>query len=736
MTFANPLPVWALTLVAAFAGFVAWQSYRRLGVDPRRRILLSVLRFITLMLLVLFLMRPVASSLDDTARDAVVAVLVDTSRSMGIDDAGGQRRIDRARRLLETDLLPALGSRFDVEVLAFGDGVAAVDPSNLSATARRSDLSGALADVRERYRGRVVAGVVLLSDGGDTGSPAAPAPGGARAWPIHALGIGSDSVGRDREVLGVTAAEAVLDDSRVELAASVVSHGHGTDAIEMRLLENGRPIEVRRARPVAEGVPVREVFDVSPRSGASTVYTVEIPSAAGELVPENNSRSTLVQPPARTRRVLLVEGAPGFEHSFMKRALASDRNLEVDSTVRKGKNEQGTHTFYIQASRGRSDALSSGYPVRREDLFAYDALVFANVEANQLTRAQLEATRLFVSERGGGLLVLGARSFMKQGLISTPLEDVLPLDLSGRGNGVVPAAEARGMNRVSVTQAGVAHPIMQLASGLAPSRERWDKVPALASTAPLGGPRPGASVLAVTAGPGGAARALVAVQRFGEGRSMVFTGEASWRWRMMLPSADRSYDIFWRQAVRWLALPAPDPVAAYLPAGGSPGDTLPIHVVVRNPAFEAQRDASVDVQVVGPDGRIAAFGAAPEPAAAGRYIARFRPEQPGVYRVTADVRRGGSALGTASASMLVGGADLEMTDPRLNRQLLERMAEASGGGMIEAGDAAGLVETLQAGLPAAALAARRDLWHNAWSFAAIVVLLGAEWGLRRRWGLR
>ena len=103
---------------------------------------------------------------------------------------------------------------------------------------------------------------------------------------------------------------------------------------------------------------------------------------------------------------------------------------------------------------------------------------------------------------------------------------------------------------------------MQLTGALEETRKRWEAVPALASMSPLGGPRPGASVLAVTSGPGGAPRALVAVQRYGAGRSMVFTGEASWRWRMMLPANDRSYDTFWRQSVRWLALTASDPVSA------------------------------------------------------------------------------------------------------------------------------------------------------------------------------
>jgi uncharacterized membrane protein len=560
--------------------------------------------------------------------------------------------------------------------------------------------------------------------------------------PIFPIAIGSQSVGRDREVLSVTAAEAVFDDSRVDLAVSAVSHGHGTEPIALRLLENGRPIEVRRATPAADGVPVHEIFQVSPGRGVATVYTIEIPETSGELVPENNSRSTLVQSPSRLRRVLFVEGAPGFEHSFLKRAWAADRGLELDSIVRKGKNEQGADTFYIQASRSRSDALTSGYPQRREDLFAYDALVLANVESSQLSRPELEATRAFVAQRGGGLLVLGARSFMRQGLIATPLEEVLPLQLSDRGDAVLPAAATRGLNRVALTPAGESHPIMQLGAAAEETRRRWDAVPPLASIVPLGGPRPGATVLAVTGGGGGAARALVAVQRYGEGRSMVFTGEGAWRWRMLAPSSDRSYDTFWRQALRWLALAAAEPISVSVPAGGSPGDTLTLRVAVRNSAFEPQPDAEVDVRVTAPDGRIEQLRATVggpddrEGEEPDRFVARFRPEQPGVYRVSAEARRGTAPLGVASAALLVGGSDLEMTDPRLNLPVLQRIAAGTGGKMIAAGQGTALRDALSAAVPAARLAATRDLWHNGWSFAILVLLLGAEWILRRRWGLR
>ena len=107
-----------------------------------------------------------------------------------------------------------------------------------------------------------------------------------------------------------------------------------------------------------------------------------------------------------------------------------------------------------------------------------------------------------------------------------------------------------------------------------------------------------------------------------------------------------------------------------------------------------------------------------------------------VYRATADVRRPGQPAVTASASMLVGGADSEMTDPRLNQRVLQRVALSSGGRVLDAGQTGGIVAELTAATPAAALLVQRDLWHNGWSFAAIVILLAAEWLLRRRWGLR
>lgn len=302
----------------------------------------------------------------------------------------------------------------------------------------------------------------------------------------------------------------------------------------------------------------------------------------------------------------------------------------------------------------------------------------------------------------------------------------------------MPAPGARAANRVSLTPAGEGHPIMQLAAGLDDTRKKWAAVPALASIAALGGPRSGASVLAVTAGTGGSARSLVAVQRFGEGRSMVFAGEASWRWRMLLPAADRSYDTFWKQSVRWLALPAADPIQLIVPPGAATGDPVPIRIVARTPAFAPLENATVDVRVTSPDGRSESVRAVRDASRKqeSHYVATVRAEQAGVFKLTADLKQGGAPVGSASASVLVGGADVEMTDPRVNNAFFARLAAASGGRVVSEDQVPDVPSMLKAGLPGAVLTVQRDLWHTGWSFAAILALLGAEWILRRAWGLR
>lgn len=733
--FAVALPWWGYALAFAAAFALAWLAYANVAVRLTRpeRLLLTGLRAATLLLIVFFLLRPVRVVPVEGAGDSVVAILVDGSRSMRLADAGAPR-IDLARGIVQA-IQPQIAASFQTELLTFGESVSRIELGQLAADARRSDLTGALSSLANRYRGRRLAAVVVVSDGGDTARVEADAP--APGVPVFAVGVGATSVARDQEIVNFTAGEPLLTNSSIDLAVSATSSGADGAPIELRLSEDGRPIETRRATPARDGAPVYEVFTVSPPQDRAVVYTIEIPPHPDELVAENNARRVLVPPQGRRRRVLVVEGAPGFEHTFLKRALARDVALDVDAVVRKGQNDQGRDTFFIQAGGGRAAALASGYPTRRADLFAYDAVLFGNIEGDFFSRDQLAMTADFVATRGGGLLVFGARSFERATLAGTPLEEVLPVDLSNRRvsmpatAGVAPPKA----NTAAVTTDGATHPATRIAVSVDESRKRWEQLPALASVSVAGAPRPGAQVLAATGDALGGWQPLIVTQRYGTGRAMVFAGEASWRWRMMRPATDTAHETIWRQLTRWVASGAVDPIEIPALSGALPGTTEPISVLVRDEEFRPVANAEVMVHVREPGGQERTLAAALSDPVQGRYVAAVRFEQAGVHTITADVRRGSEALGSATRPALVGGVDVELAEPRLNEPVLRRIAETSGGRYVPASAAADLPGLLAQSEAGEGPTETRDLWHNGISLAAIIALLALEWLARRRVGL-
>ena len=206
MAFDYPLPWWALILLVAAAALFAYRAYTWpiVPLSGSRRAALTGLRFLTFLLLIVFFLGPVVIE-PSPGRDAVVPILIDASRSMRLADVDGQRRVDRAVELVRDDLVPLVSSEFVVEVLTFGEDLAPLEPEAVRPEGRRSDLTGALQAVQERYQGQSVAGVVVISDGGDTGAHGAGVALDESAPPVYAIGVGARQLEHDREVLSVTA---------------------------------------------------------------------------------------------------------------------------------------------------------------------------------------------------------------------------------------------------------------------------------------------------------------------------------------------------------------------------------------------------------------------------------------------------------------------------------------------------------------------------------------------------
>ncbi len=103
-----------------------------------------------------------------------------------------------------------------------------------------------------------------------------------------------------------------------------------------------------------------------------------------------------------------------------------------------------------------------------------------------------------------------------------------------------------------------------------------------------------------------------------------------------------------RVATRWLSSDAPDPVTLAVPDAPAPGDTIPVQLDVRDAAFNAVADATVEATLTSPGGEPVPL--ALRPSGAGQHAATLVAETAGLYRIRAEARRGATMLGVAEGT--------------------------------------------------------------------------------------
>ena len=440
------------------------------------------------------------------------------------------------------------------------------------------------------------------------------------------------------------------------------------------------------------------------------------------------ARSVLVEPAGRRRAVLMIEGAPGFEHSFIKRALAADPGLEVDSVVRKGRDATGAATYFVQASEARAPRLAAGFPQEREALYEYDALVLANVEADALSRrAAPDDCGLRRTSAAAACSCSGRSRSSSRDSPARRSRACFPLRLTDRGGGVV-RVSARQDTRyaVTLTADGASHPVMRLGAGAGGRSDgrRCRRCPAQRRSATL---RPGAQALALVRTPDGA-RPLVAVQRYGQGRSMVFTGEASWRWRMQMPSdgphlravlaAGRALDRRRRPRPRVDRRPR-GPRARQHRRAQRRRARRRVRAGHRR-AGVVEGDASGRSSPRSPGRRVRP--------AVGTLFGRHAVRR--AWRVPRE-RLGSGGRHPRPECRIAGSSSAARTwrwpIPASTTQVLQRIATASGGQYLAADRTSELAALLRSVEPEASAPQLQELWHNIWIFVAVMMLLGAEW---------
>ena len=238
--------------------------------------------------------------------------------------------------------------------------------------------------------------------------------------------------------------------------------------------------------------------------------------------------------------------------------------------------------------------LAGGFPKTADALFKYHAVILDDLEAEFFTRDQMSLLQKFVSERGGGFLMLGGAESFHQGKYEhTPVGEMLPVYLD-----YVDEAKPVANLRLNLTPHGWLEPWARLRDNEAAERTRLTEMPALQVLNRVRGTKPGASVIAEAQDESGGKYPALVAQRFGNGRVGALLLGDLWRWGLRDEATRSDQDKAWRQMIRWLIADVPERISFLAETKREdPDQAMSLQVRARDKEFKPLDNATVKITV-------------------------------------------------------------------------------------------------------------------------------------------
>lgn len=703
-------------LLAAALIAAAFLFYRyTLPPLPRlRRVTLSAIRSVALVLMLLIFFEPILRLVRTDEQAAALAVLVDNSQSMTIPTA--RNKASEIPRLLNGNDFRHLPSGAALKLHFFAAKLGQEQsslPDSVRFDGETTDLSAALAGLKEEIARGNIRGVVLISDGNYTAgrNPLYDAEG--LGIPIFTVGVGDTGEQKDILVEKVVSNAIAYAETRVPVDVTIKSSGYSDQNVEVTLSE-GPSLVDRAVLRVTEGTheyPLR--MYIEPKEEGAKKYTVSVSRLPGELTEKNNSRSFFVKVLRSKLRILLLAGAPTPDLPAVRQALVEDGHFRLTSFVQKSQNE-----FYEG-------------PFSRAALDSADCLVLIGFPTQASSAAILQQVAETIDRDKKPLMFINSRMTDYSKL--QRLEPFLPFGWAG-------VSQNEALVGAAIPAARKNHPLVALQGNA--TEETWQQLPPIYRSQTTFRAKPESEVLAsMTFQNVILAEPLILTRNITGQKSYAITGQGVWRWRLLVQDDTRTANFFpllMGNVVRWLTTKEDQKRVRISPLKEIFTTAEPVEMTgqIYDEQLRPEDDAEVIVELEhGKDKTRFPLNAVGN----GRYEGSLDGLPEGDYTFAGNATAGGAVLGEDRGKFSVGQVNVEFLQTKMNKQLLEQLAFQTGGKYYDIDAAGGLPRDLASAVklePKEIVnTSEIELWNWKYLGAVIIVLLAVEWFVRKRSGM-
>lgn len=743
---------WAVAVLAIGALLFLLYRYERRRALRRGQRAAWLIRVVTAIVVLVLFAQP--EWIVRTSHRPSVVVLIDESASMATRDAAadqtktssnrrspsansprGASRMDIAKRLLTKNggLLDRLDARYALRLFAVGKTARPLSRADrreelreLRATSTSSRLGEALRRALEMSSAHHPVAAVLLTDGITTQGTTLEEYVSDDAYhgvPLYIVGLGGAQPLPDVEVESVAADALVLAGDSVMVEARIRVTGFQGRTIEARLRDaDSAAILATRRIPIKDTAASRLVpFDYLVENPGHRRMVVEVPVQSDEIRADNNRRACHVQVAAGPIRVLLVEDCPRYEFRHIRHVLRRDGGIELTTILAQADAE------VVQADAH----MEAFFPKSASALFAYDVVLLGDVDPQFLGRPAMRNLVEFVEDGAGGIIFICGPRFMPASFQQSALGILIPVSL--RDPALASSPDPTTPSHVTPTALGRHTLFSSINPSATEAARRTHAMLPVYGAFSSAVAKSGALVLARLdnhrhRGP----HPCFVMQYAGAGKVLLQAIDETWRWRQ--DGHDDEGEFVWSRVIRVMARnrlgarsgPARlavdrqeyrvgDPVRLTLEPGGVTGR-------LESPTVRLIADQGIDRRLT----------LRRDPYQADRPVAIVRNLVEGDYEARIDTPLAGKPI--SSTRFTVRPPPGERQGVAVDLKMLRRTAQQTRGRFYRPAAA----RRLPSDLPEAnrfSLAARVPLWNQWWVMLLLIVLLGAEWLIRRQNGL-
>lgn len=719
-----PIP-WIALLGAGFLAATLWVYFTAGARLPRwRNALLATSRLAAIALVLLALLQPSRREETPVPRaHNVLLVGIDGSRSMLQTDAPGNiSRLQAAKDMVQESGLLSPAGNLTVKFFKFGGGASPVQAESLNgikADEPTTDFYHSVQTMVDSVTdGETIKGLVLLTDGHDLelSSPARTAfAARSRFAPIYAAPLGAEGYVRDASLRITNFQPYYFVHQKAHISATIRLIGCEHEDITVQLLRQGEAVQTTTLNAGEQDeLPVD--FEVAEKNPGQYEYQVRVVPLAHEADVNNNSAVTYLNVINQQTSVLLLEGAPYWDTTFLSRSLFANAKISLDAIFAYMPDKMRR----IRKVEG-IDALQ--VPRTRQDFERYDVVILGRDVDKMLGHEQIAALGEYVRDHGGTVIFSRGKAY-------EPPDDLDPVTWSDAGNTDVHLGAGR--------QAGSLPVFRALADGVPGG---LDSMPKLLGVRRIADRKALAAIVGeASAAGGGDKTAFPAIihRRYGRGQVLSVAVDGLWRWSLNAKSTatNNLFDRFWDQLIVWLVsnsdfIPSQKYSFRASTANLALGEKISLRLASRDEGRGAAL-SELPVTLYCNDQPIVRTSLAPAPDAPGVLHADYQPEKAGLYRATISLPDGG----TQEVRWMVYEDNPEDKEVAADVPYLKALCESSGGKVLAPGELKSTVEQLNQ--PEASLRPKVKLtsvWDRAWVFYVLCGALALDWFLRRKWGL-